>query len=208
MIYSTYIHSWYHRICIYMSVLQYSSYVYVYISLPIMSHDSWYRYICTANPIYIYTVYSQSHTNIHHLYAPLYHECIYVQPIPRGVGSHFRKLCHSSKLKAQRSLSTEIWQQSRSSSELCALKQHSKMSPQVGLAILPIPFYRMIGYIANPYTANPTWGDISIESFYRMVYREMCMYIYVRIMCISFSRYIILYMYVATHIYSDTCRYL
>jgi len=41
----------------------------------------------------------------------------------------------SSKLKAWKSLSTETWQKRRSSFELWALKQHSKMSPQVGQAV-------------------------------------------------------------------------
>ena len=48
------------------------------------------------------------------------------------LGWHFRKLFQSSKLKARTSLFTETLQKRRSSFELWALKQHSKMSPQVG----------------------------------------------------------------------------
>jgi len=57
-----------------------------------------------------------------------------VQPIPRGVT--FPKLFQSSKLKARMSLFTETWQKSSSSFQLWALKQNSKISPQVGLAVL------------------------------------------------------------------------
>jgi len=52
------------------------------------------------------------------------------------VGWHFQKLFQSSKLKAQTSLFTESWQKRCSSFELWALKQHSKMSPQVGSAVV------------------------------------------------------------------------
>jgi len=51
---------------------------------------------------------------------------------PSHLGWHFRKLFKSSKLKARMSLFTETRQKRRSSFELWALKQHSKMSPQVG----------------------------------------------------------------------------
>ena len=51
------------------------------------------------------------------------------------LGWHFRKLFQSSKLKARTSLFTGMWQTRRSSFEPWALKQHSKMSPQVGSAV-------------------------------------------------------------------------
>jgi len=51
------------------------------------------------------------------------------------LGWHFRKLFQSSKLKARTSLFTETLQKRRSSFELWALKQHSKMSPQLGSAV-------------------------------------------------------------------------
>jgi len=51
------------------------------------------------------------------------------------VGWHFWKLFQSSKLKDRTSLFTETWQKRRSSFELWALKQLSKMSPQVGSAV-------------------------------------------------------------------------
>ena len=50
------------------------------------------------------------------------------------VGWDFRELFQSSKLKARTALFTETWRKGRSSFELWALKQHSNMSPQVGLA--------------------------------------------------------------------------
>jgi len=56
-----------------------------------------------------------------------------LQPIPRGV--IFPKLFQSSKLKTRTSLFTETWQKRSLCFELWALKQNSKMSPQVGLAI-------------------------------------------------------------------------
>jgi len=51
------------------------------------------------------------------------------------MGWPFRKLSPSSKLKARTSLCTETWQKRRSSLELWALKQLSKMSPHVGSAV-------------------------------------------------------------------------
>ena len=51
------------------------------------------------------------------------------------VGWHFWKLFQSSKLKARTSLFNETWQKRCLSFELWALKLHSKMSPQVGLAV-------------------------------------------------------------------------
>jgi len=52
------------------------------------------------------------------------------------LGWHFRELFKSSKLKARKALFTEMWQKRRSSFELWALKEHSKISHQVGLAVM------------------------------------------------------------------------
>jgi len=54
-----------------------------------------------------------------------------VQPIPPSV-TFSKSSLGSSKLKARMSLFTETLQKSRWSSEFWALKQRSKMSPQVG----------------------------------------------------------------------------
>ena len=65
---------------------------------------------CTWHtPVHVYEKYSQSHMRW-----------------------YFRKFFQSSKLKARTSLFTQMWQKRRLSFELWALKQHSKMSPQVG----------------------------------------------------------------------------
>jgi len=60
------------------------------------------------------------------------------------LGWHFRMLFQSSKLKARTSLLPRFSEKRRSSSELWALKQHSKMSPQVGLAVLWMIYYECV----------------------------------------------------------------
>ena len=53
------------------------------------------------------------------------------------LGWHVRKLFHSSKLKARTFLFTETWQKRRSSFQLWASKELSKMLPQVSSAVQP-----------------------------------------------------------------------
>jgi len=70
------------------------------------------------------------------------------------VGWHFRKLFQSSKLKARTFLFTETWQKRCSSSELSALKELSKMSCHLGLAVGTWRWLKR-----NPFIGVATWSS-------------------------------------------------
>ena len=86
-------------------------------------HVTQYTYVCnTYDSIHICTLYMYTDSIQISMW------CMYSQS---HLGCHFE----SSKLKAQTSLLPRFSEKRRSSFELWALKQHSKMSPQVGLAV-------------------------------------------------------------------------
>ena len=138
-----------------LSLITFSIYTYLYIYTHMYTHVYIYYYITIHTQSYIYTthyclsplqsmyiayIYTYIHICIHTHISTLPYHCFnlytsihiytYIQPIQ--LGWHVRKLLQSSKLKARTSLFTETWQKRRSSFELWALKQHSKMSPRAG----------------------------------------------------------------------------
>ena len=93
--------------------------------------ETCHSYLYTHTYIYIY-IYTNTYIDI----------CIYIHTYIRGiffkkysqshVGWNFRKLFQSSKLKDRTSLLLRFREKRRSSFELWALKEFSKMSPHVG----------------------------------------------------------------------------
>ena len=111
-------------------------YIHIYIHIYIYMHTLVQCYFCCAAPdIFSWEIILPLGCSLQ-CSSLCEHVCIFIYMYSQShLKRHFRKLFQRSKLKAWTSLFTETWQKRRSSFELWALKQLSKMSHQVGSAV-------------------------------------------------------------------------
>ena len=131
------------------------------------------------------------------------------------LGWHFRMLFQKSKLKARTSLLPRFSEKRSSNFELWALKELSKMSPQVGLAVHMCMWYTYICIYIHLYISTlcdvcfqHLWHGISRNAVPKMLKTNVaqCIYIQMNIytyICVSYTH---LCVHICFYVVARKCR--